>query len=236
MFRPPVEAITHGRASSAPARGRSNYYHGDSSVSRRPATAATASSAATATADSTPAMRRRRFRKSFGTDDRPSSPSTRIFNTKRLGQGAASRPGGRKPSSAGAPGSIGHGGGGRGRESPLVAGSVDSSLQQQQQQQRETRSSWRLPLSALHRGGGNNKRSLGGGNSSTSTEAGGVLLPPWEMGLREGFGGAGGWWPAATSAVEDGARLDIYTGSVLDGGWLNSLDSRLSATMRATRR
>lgn len=38
------------------------------------------------------------------------------------------------------------------------------------------------------------------------------------------------------SAVEDGARLNIYTGSVLDGRWLNSLDARLTKTMRATRR
>lgn len=45
-----------------------------------------------------------------------------------------------------------------------------------------------------------------------------------------------GWWPEALSAVEDGSRIDIYSGSILDGSWLESLDNRLSATVRATRR
>eukprot|EP00752_Nemacystus_decipiens_P003652 g3366.t1 len=61
-------------------------------------------------------------------------------------------------------------------------------------------------------------------------------LPPWELGLRVRLDGSGGWWPEAKSAVEDGSRLNIYAGSVLDGRWLGSLDSRLRATMRGTRR
>ena len=59
---------------------------------------------------------------------------------------------------------------------------------------------------------------------------------PWARGFGDGLGGEAGWWPEALSAVEDGSRLDIYTGTLLDGGWLDSLDVRLSATVRATRR
>lgn len=222
MFRPPVETITHGRTSSAPAWGRRNR-SGESTVSGRPATAAAAGSAAPAAVDSTPAtLRGGGFRTSFGTGGRPSS--TGVIGTKRLGQGPAWP--GRKLGSAGAL-STRHRGGAQGWDNPLAAGSVETALHRQRKVR--VRGS---TLSALH--GGGDKRSLEGGSNAGAT--GEVSLLPWELGLREGSDGAGGWWPAATCAVEDGARLEIYTGSVLDGRWLNSLDSRLRSTIRATRR
>lgn len=68
----------------------------------------------------------------------------------------------------------------------------------------------------------------------TSSEGG--AWQPWTRGFGDALGGEAGWWPEALSAVEDGSRLDIYTGTLLDGGWLDSLDVRLSAIVRATRR
>lgn len=65
-------------------------------------------------------------------------------------------------------------------------------------------------------------------------------LPNLEQDGRQLYGAGGasiaGWWPEAVAAVEDGARVDIYSGSDLDGTWLESLDFRLGAIIRATRR
>lgn len=86
---------------------------------------------------------------------------------------------------------------------------------------------------------GSERGGRGVGNSSTSGGAGandGSSSRLSGVGVRERLAGGAGWWRGALNAVEDGARLDIYTGSVLDGRWLDSLDSRLSATIRGTRR
>lgn len=102
-----------------------------------------------------------------------------------------------------------------------------------------TPSAWRC---SPHRGCGNSSFA-DDGNDAPAGGGNGGPLPRWAsgLGLGEGLsggaaGGAAGWWPAAVNAVEDGAKLNIYTGSVLDGRWLESLDLRLSLTMRATHR
>lgn len=81
------------------------------------------------------------------------------------------------------------------------------------------------------------KAIVAGSSSSAATGThDGDPLPLWALGLAEELENESGWWPEALDAVEDGARLNIYSGSVLDGRWLDSLDCRLSSTMRAMRR
>lgn len=80
---------------------------------------------------------------------------------------------------------------------------------------------------------------IGSNTAETRASSKLVTLAEADKGfMHEYYGGAGslGWWPEALSAVEDGARVDIYSGSELDDSWLESLDNRLSATVRATRR
>lgn len=60
--------------------------------------------------------------------------------------------------------------------------------------------------------------------------------PPFRSAFAEWLEDSGEWWSAALSAVEEGSTLSIYTGSILDGKWLNSLDARLRRTICATRR
>lgn len=229
VFRPPVGMITHGRAASAPARGRRSPHgaspHGAGTPGRRPTTAA----AAVVTTSTTTTFRR-------GIRASPASFRGKV-------------------GSAGAPATTGRGLGARGGDgggsaSDSVELSLTKQQQQHQQQQPQTGRSPRPAPRSLERKTSGSELSTGGMAARTTSPASGVAaaaaaagavsrqetLPPWELGLRVGLDGSGGWWPAAKSAVEDGSRLNIYTGSVLDGRWLNSLDSRLRATMRAMRR
>ena len=252
VFRPPVGVITHGRASSAPLRGRNNPHGPDPATSRRPTTAVTAVAASTAAG---PGGRRGVLRAGPALHGGKAGSGSNNIGSAGKGRGLSA---------------LGGGGGG-----PASAPSIETSLptQQQLQQQRQQRQQQEQQQQEQQvKGGGRSPppprlgpRSLEQGSSAGGFSAGGITargavdpassassgaagasaaaaasgeesLPAWELGLRVGFDGSGGWWPAAQSAVEDGSRLNIYTGSMLDGRWLRSLDSRLRATMRGTRR
>lgn len=261
MFRPPVETITHGRASSAPARGRRGHHHlgAAATAGQRPATATSAVVGAgpSAAGDGMLAPSGRtaggvachagqNWKSPAARADR-SSFDLRGGGAKQLPSRSGSAPSGGKVSVAGSPTAAGRVGVGAREGGSSVGSGAGSAEISPKRRQTRTRSRSRSPVSSrfLDRSsssgrfaalGGSGRETTAGNSAENLSAAEKESLPPWELGLRIGFDGAGGWWPAAQSAVEDGARLDIYTGSDLDGRWLSSLDSRLKATMRATRR
>ncbi|CAN0215400.1 unnamed protein product, partial [Ectocarpus sp. 6 AP-2014] len=263
VFRPPLEIITHGRASTAPARGRRSQ-RGTLVASRRPTTAATDTGSCDGGGNRPPLAR------AGGTASRELGAA---WAGRLVGSaGDVASGGGRGVAGGGVarPGSGGSGAHGGGS----AADSIHALQQQEQQQQQRRRQTRRSPHPVPHHGISSKRFLEGGGDGTviaraagrankgrnalaeevvgkpgaadTNRAAGSVTSassaaavaaegveepqPPWVLGLRDE------WWPAAMSAVEDGARLNIYTGSVLDGRWLNSLDARLTRTMRATRR
>ncbi|CAN0071533.1 unnamed protein product [Scytosiphon promiscuus] len=203
VFRPPLEVITHGRARSAPARGR-QLPRGATSTDRRPVTAASPGADAAFPRGSRGGGPVRRS----GGGRSPPSLSRR---TNAAGQGTA-RPA-RGIGSADAP------------VTPSGLGGVAS---------REDGGDG--AFDGDPGGVGGTMARAPARKAATAASVPAEPTPPWMTGLRDGLDDCGGWWPAARNAAEDGARLDIFTGSVLDGRWLHSLDSRLGATMRATRR
>ncbi|CAN0035199.1 unnamed protein product [Ectocarpus fasciculatus] len=258
VFRPPLDIITHGRASTAPARARRSK-RGALVASRRPTTATTDTGSLGGGGNRPPLAR------AGGTASREPGaawPGRLVGSTGDVTGG-----GGRGVAGGGVarPGSAGRGA--RGGDS--AADSINT-LQQQQRRRQARRSPRPGPqrgISSKHfledggddgtaigratgrankgrnalsaevvgkAGAADTNRAVGSATSVSSAAAAAEGVeepqPPWVLGLRDG------WWPAAMSAVEDGARLNIYTGSVLDGRWLNSLDARLTKTMRATRR
>lgn len=258
VFRPPLEIITHGRASSAPARDRRNQ-RGTLVPTRRPTTATTDNGSCGGSGNRPPLAR------AGGTASRELGTA---WPGRLVGSAGDVDSGGGRGVAGGGVARPGSGGGGAHGGS-----SAAEPINALQQQQRRRQTRW-SPRPGPHRGisskhfledGGDgtvigrasgraNKgrnalavevdgkagaadtnRAAGSATSASSAAAAAAegveeTQSPWVLGLREG------WWPEAMSAVEDGARLNIYTGSVLDGRWLNSLDARLTKTMRATRR
>ncbi|CAM9438991.1 unnamed protein product [Ectocarpus sp. 13 AM-2016] len=261
VFRPPLELITHGRASTAPARGRRSQ-RGTLVARRRPTTATTDTGSCGGSGNRWPLAR------AGGTASRELGTAWAGRLVGSVGDVASGSGRGVAGGGVARPGN----GGSYAHDCGPAADSIHA-LQQQQQQLRR-RHTQRSPHPGPHRGisckrfledygdgivigraaGRANKgrnalavevvgkpgaadsnRAAGSATSASSAAAvaaEGVeeSQSPWVLGLRDE------WWPAAMSAVEDGARLNIYTGSVLDGRWLNSLDTRLTRTMRATRR
>lgn len=226
MFRPPIATITHGRAASAPAQRERGGAIND-------ATTGTSNTALLTGADNIKTPSHRGTARPATSAPAPGRPSTDLARESAGAAAAASAAAGERLGALTLR---------PGRPPGASGGDVASGARP---------AMWRVPRSRsgspspegniADRGVGLGRESVAAAAASGTCEAPpttseGDAWQPWAQGFGDGLGGEAGWWPEALSAVEDGSRLDIYTGTILDGGWLASLDSRLSATVRATRR
>ena len=220
VFRPPIATITHGRAASAPAQRERGGAISD-------ATTGTINTVLTGVDITTPSLRGATRPATSAAPGRP--PADLARESAGAAAAASAAAGERLGALALRPG----------RAPGAAGGDCVSGTRPAMWRVSRSRSGSRSPEGiTAERGVGRVvvAAAAPGADDAPPTTSEGDAWQPWVRGFGDGLEGEAGWWPEALRAVEEGSRLDIYTGNILDGGWLDSLDSRLRATVRATRR